>query len=895
MARASPEHGESPPSEGLASLLPFPVVGVGASAGGLEAISSLLERIPRDPGMAFVVILHLDPHYKSELPSILSKITPLPVRQVTEGTEIEINHVYVGPPNASVSLAAENLTLTPRPRRGVFMPIDILFRSLAGVQKSAAIGVVLSGEGTDGTIGLQAIKAEGGIAFAQDDKSARHDSMPRSAVAEGYIDYVLPPDRIAEELVRIARHPYAAEAAAPEPRLEGEERVDQVIGFVRENLDIDFGHYKRSTIKRRIERRMAVRNKESLDDYLQLLRSDSAEMRALYQDFLIRVTQFFRDSAAFEALKGQVFPNLVKDRSPANPIRIWVAGCSSGEEVYSLAIGLWEFLGNQTNEVPLKILATDLDESALEKARQGVYLDNVEVDVSPERLRRFFNRSDGCYKIIKSIREQCVFSRHNLAHDPPFSHLDLVSCRNVLIYMDAALQRRILPILHYALNPGGALFLGSSETIGPFGDLFAPLDAKYRIFTKKAVTAAVPMDLAPFTGAAGGLRRGGRDEGGPPLWSALDVQREADRIVLSRYAPVGVVIDEAMTVLQFRGRTAPYLEPAPGMASLDLLRMLREGLLAEVRAAINQARSENAAVIKEGVAVIEPDGLRRVKVEVIPFKLPSAGTRFFLVLFQDGESPEGAPAVTPERHPAVPPEQQTQQLQQELAALREYLQSVIEEQESTNEELKSANEEILSANEELQSTNEELQTAKEEAQSANEELATVNEELRHRNAELARVNNDLVNLLSGVNIPIVMVNRDLRIRRFTPMAEKVLNLIPTDMGRPISDIKPNLHDIDLAHLIAGVIDSLTPLEREVRDHEGHWFSLRIRPYVTLDNIIDGASVVLARYRLDPQGARSDARGEGFGVGRWEAEVRGQRSEVRGRKSEVRSQASGVRG
>jgi two-component system CheB/CheR fusion protein len=844
MTRASPDSPDPPPNEGLASVLPFPVVGVGASAGGLEAITGLLERIPPNPGLAFVVMLHLDPHYKSELPAILSRITSLPVQQVTEGTPIQVNHVYVGPPNASVSMVGAALTLTPRPPRGVFMPIDILFRTLANVQKSAAIGVVLSGEGSDGTIGLQAIKAEGGIAFAQDGKSARHDHMPRSAIAEGYIDYVLPPEGIAGELVRISRHPYAADGAATEPRLEGEERIDSILAFVRESLAVDFGHYKRSTVKRRIERRMAVRNKESLDEYVQLLQNDPREVRALFQDFLIRVTQFFRDPAAFEALKMHVFPALVQDRSANNPIRVWVAGCSTGEEVYSLAICLWEFLGNATGEIPLKILATDLDESALEKARQGIYLDNIEIDVSPERLRRFFHRTDGCYKINKAIREQCVFSRHNLAHDPPFSHLDLVSCRNVLIYMDAALQRHILPMLNYALNFGGTLFLGSTESVGQFSDLFETLDAKHRIFTKKQMTPTLPMDFSPFTGGAGQVHRAGREEGGLPLWSALDVQREADRIVLSRYAPVGVVIDEAMTVLQFRGRTSPYLEPAPGMASLDLLRMLREGLMAEVRAAINQARAENAPVVKEGQTVIDSSFVRLAKIEVIPFKLPTAAVRFFLVLFQDTQGAEGAPAVSPERHPIVTAEQQTQQLQQELGALREYLQSVIEEQESTNEELKSANEEILSANEELQSTNEELQTAKEEAQSANEELATVNEELRHRNAELARVNNDLVNLLSGVNIPIVMVNRDLRIRRFTPMAEKVLNLIPTDMGRPISDIKPNLAETDLAQLIAGVIDTLTPLEREVKDKEGHWYALRIRPYVTVDNMIDGASVVL---------------------------------------------------
>jgi two-component system CheB/CheR fusion protein len=431
-----------------------------------------------------------------------------------------------------------------------------------------------------------------------------------------------------------------------------------------------------------------------------------------------------------------------------------------------------------------------------------------------------------------------------MASDPPFSHLDLVSCRNVLIYMDGALQKRVLPILHYALNPEGVLFLGSSESIGQFGELFVPIDTKHRVFRKKHAPIPMPLDLQrPHAMAEGGGRRLGRDEA-TGLWSALDVQREADRIVLSRYAPVGVIIDETNSVLQFRGRTSSYLEPAPGMASLDLMRMLREGLMAEVRTAIAQAKAENSSVTMERSLLAEGGQTRKVRVEVIPFKVPPSGARFFLVLFADQEQ-----GIAPrEPHlpelPSAPAEQQALQLQRELVALREYLQSVIEEQESTNEELKSANEEILSANEELQSTNEELQTAKEEAQSANEELATVNEELTHRNAELTRVNNDLINLLSGVNIPIIMVGRDLRIRRSTPLAEKTFNLIPTDVGRPISDIKPNLRGIDLPDAIASVIDSLLPREIDVQDTQGHWFSLRIRPYVTQDNKIDGVSIAL---------------------------------------------------
>jgi two-component system CheB/CheR fusion protein len=465
------------------------------------------------------------------------------------------------------------------------------------------------------------------------------------------------------------------------------------------------------------------------------------------------------------------------------------------------------------------------------------------MDVSPERLRRFFVRSEGHYQISKSVRELCVFSRHNIATDPPFSRLDLVSCRNLLIYMDAVLQKRVIPLLHYALVPGGFLLLGSSENVGPdASDLFQVVDTKNRLFAR-STTSVAPLELPSAIAPEIRPRLIGREDGGP-LWTALDVQKEADRVLLARYAPVGVVIDEAMTVLQFRGRTAPYLEPAPGMASLDLLRMLREGLLADVRLAINQAKTENSIATREGLKITDATGSGVIRVEVIPFKVPPSGVRFFLVLFQETRQAGAAPAApTPETTQAEA-DHRVVQLQQELTALREYLQSVIEVQETTNEELRSANEEILSSNEELQSTNEELQTAKEEAQSANEELATVNEELRHRNTELARLNDDMVNLLVGVNIPIVMVSRDLRIRRFTPLAEKTFNLITSDVGRPISDIQPNLLHDNLPGLIAGVIDSLTPYEGVTRDKAGHWYSLRVRPYVTMDNKIDGASIVL---------------------------------------------------
>ncbi len=847
---------------------PFPVVGIGASAGGLEAFTELLKSLPAEPGLAILYAAHLEPHHKSRLAEILANVTAMPAREVAEGMAVEVNHVYLLPPNTNMALTDGKLSLSPRsPVPGQHMPIDHLFRSLAGIQKNRAIGVILSGGGTDGTLGFQAIKAEGGITIAQDDKTAGQPGMPRSAILDGNVDYVLPPREIAQRIARLAHHPYAQDFPDADPAAA--KITAEILGLVRSANQVDFTHYKKTTINRRLRRRMALLDCHDLEEYYELLRRDKGELTKLYQDLLIRVTQFFREPEAFDALRDQVLPVLIRpDRPRDQPLRIWVAGCSTGEEVYSLAILLLEFLESRPDRPPIKILATDINEQALEKARAGIYIDNIESDISPERLRRFFNRVDSQYQISKAVRELCVFSRHNLVSDAPFSRIDLVSCRNVLIYLDTPLQKRVLPLLHYALNPEGFLFLGTSESLGAFTELFNVVDGRHRIFRRKRATVArlaTPLDFGEFSHGEAGLPNVGRGEEGP-IWSALDVQREADRIVLARYAPVGVVIDETMAVLQFRGRTAPYLEPAPGLASLDLFRMLREGLLAEVRAGVNQARTQDTTATRTARRATDNVAVR---VEVIPFKVPPSGVRFFLVLFQDVSAAPAAAAA--EARPPV--DAQVAQLQQELGAVREYLQSVIEEHESTNEELKSANEEVLSANEELQSTNEELQTAKEEAQSANEELATVNEELRFRNAELGRVNNDLVNLLSGVGIPIVMVSRDLRIRRFTPPAEKLFNLIPTDVGRPISDIKPNLDVPDLARLIAGVIDSLIPQEGEVKDTEGHTYSLRVRPYVTLDKTIDGASLVLIE--LDSLRSKGEgpektdegrgARGEGRGM------------------------------
>jgi two-component system CheB/CheR fusion protein len=463
--------------------LPFPIVGIGASAGGQEAVSKLLEHLPADPGIALVLVLHLDPRHESLLANILSRATKMPVCDAIDGMKVEINHLYVIQPNTSVVLTDGKLLVRPREIvRGQFLPIDQLFRSLAATQHSKAIGVVLSGGGSDGTLGLEEISAAEGITFAQDEHTARHDAMPRSAVASGCVDFVLPPEEIARELLRIARHPYAAqgEVTAEEQRI-----LDPVFHTLRTTTGVDFAHYKRTTIGRRIRRRMALRGIDRLDAYIRVLHDEPAEAQALYQDLLIRVTTFFRDPAAFQALQESVFPRLLQERSPEGPIRVWVAGCSTGEEAYSVAIALLEFLGESASTTPIKILATDINEVALDKARAGIYLENIEMDVSPERLRRFFVRVNNHYQISKMIRDLCVFSRHNLLRDPPFSRLDLITCRNVLIYLDLALQKRVMPIFHYALKPGGFLMLGTSESIGTFGDIFEPVNERQRIYVRK--------------------------------------------------------------------------------------------------------------------------------------------------------------------------------------------------------------------------------------------------------------------------------------------------------------------------------------------------------------------------------------------------------------------------
>ncbi|HKC52970.1 MAG TPA: chemotaxis protein CheB [Myxococcota bacterium] len=841
----------------------MPVVGVGASAGGLEAFSQLLEALPANLGMAVVFVQHLAPTHESALPELLRNVSSLPVIQVSEGVRLERDHVYVIPPNAQLGLNEGQLHLSPRATdKSQYTPIDFFFRSLAESVRDRSIAIVLSGTASDGAQGIREVKAAGGITIAQRPETAKYDGMPRAAMATGMVDLTLSPREIAAALVEIAHHPYVHSSEPLEPLellepLEGlitgdgdeppSEDMQQIFSLLRAASGIDFKLYKLPTIHRRLQRRMALHKLTRIDQYLEYAQDNPNEITQLYQDILIHVTRFFREPEAFGALRVHAFPEMLARRNVEAPLRVWVCGCATGEEAYSVGIELLEFLGDSEPDVGVQIFATDVSEAAIEYARTGIYPESISADVSPERLRRFFVRSGGSYRVTKMVRDLCVFARQDVTRDPPFSRLDLVLCRNVLIYMTLPLQHKLMGVFQYALKPGGFLMLGNAETIGTHSDRFATADKKSRIYAKKPTDGlphvTFPVEYhqvsspRPRTGVAPS-----RDE--PHM-----LHSEASRILLERYAPAGVVIDNELEIVQFRGKTGPYLESPPGEPSLSLLKMAREGLLYALRTAVHSARKQKQPVRREGIRIRVDGAAKEVSLEVIP--LVSRDRTHFLVLFEDA-TPRAEPAAsrvearakTPGRTAARREETRVARMQQELAANRDYLQSIIQDLEAANEELQSANEEILSSNEEMQSTNEELDTAKEELQSTNEELNTVNEELHARNEELSRANSDLVNLLGSVEIAIVIVASDLRIRRFTPMAERVLNLIGSDVGRPIGHIKPNIDCPDLENLISEAIDRVNVQEIDVQDRQGNWFSLRIRPYKNIDNRIDGAVLSL---------------------------------------------------
>jgi two-component system, chemotaxis family, CheB/CheR fusion protein len=773
----------------------FPVAGIGASAGGLEAFSELLANLPANTGMAFLLVQHLDPTHGSFLVEILAKQTRMPVEEAREGIEVQPDHVYVLPPNSTLTLGGDRLHLATREtieqRRS---PVDILFDSLAD-RGPNAIGIILSGTGSDGAKGVQILKDAGGIIFAQEESSARFSGMPNSAIQTGCADFILSPRLIALELVRMGGHSYINGVATPPsgpeeleataaPHLENEEQFKTVFRILRNSCGVDFAHYKRTTIQRRLSRRMAVHQIESLATYANLLQENSTEAQALFRDLLICVTSFFRDQEMFQALEENIFPTLLEPKNARNPLRIWVPGCASGEEVYSIAICLYERLAEQASNRSIQIFGTDLNDAAIEQARAGYYLENISADVSSERLQRFFTKTDDHYQIARSIRDLCVFAKHNLIRDPPFSRLDLISCRNVLIYLDQSLHRRALSLFHYALKPRGFLVLGPSETVGQSPEFFEHLDGRHRIYIRKDTPdrAATKLD----TGESVAQRDLGLTAT-KAVSDQFDLDRmleESDRLLLTRYAPACVLVDEDLNILQFRGETSLYLEHLPGMASLNLQKLARPTLLVALSTAIAQARKEEAPVRREGITVKAQGETREIRLEVIPVRVSESNAPGFLILFEDSpHQPSGQTRrmwlesffdklLGQGRTSAnrSEPKREFLKVKQELDAARDLLQSTIEEQDAAKEELKSAHEELLSANEEFQTTNEELETAKEELQATNEELVTTNDELRNRNRELNRANAALQvsrdyaeAIIATVREPLVILNNELRV------------------------------------------------------------------------------------------------------------------------------------
>jgi len=840
------------------------IVAIGASAGGIEAFADLVANLPNDTGMAFVLIQHLDPRHHSLLAELLSKKTKMSVKEVSDGMGVEPDHVYVIPPNATMSIADHALQLGPRGEsREVHMSIDHFMRSLAAEQGNRAIGVILSGSGTDGTLGMAEIQAQGGMTFAQDESSAKYDGMPRSAIAAGCVDYVLPPKGIALELARIARHPYVSRPSASDSSdlaIRDNAGLSTIFQLLRRSAGVDFSHYRQTTILRRIHRRMVVHKIEKLDDYVRYAQTNPAEIKALYQDVLINVTSFFRNPRVFDALKSDIFPQMFKGHPPQAAIRVWTPGCASGEETYSIAITLLEYLGDKATQTAVQFFGTDVSETSIGKARAGLYPENIRADVSAERLRRFFTKVEGGYRISKSIRDMCIFAQHNVLSDPPFSQMDLICCRNLLIYLEPVLQNKVISLFHYASRSGGYLVLGTSEGVGTVSNLFTIVDRSNKIFLKKATAGRqlVSFSLNHPTERMeyGSVRVPARQL--ESTWNYLDAQKEFDRRLLSQYAPATVFLNEDLEIIHTRGNVNRYLKLPPGRASLSILKMVREGLLLDLRNALGKAKKENVTVHKENVQIKNGNGngngegnehsTRMVRFEVVPIAVGNLKESYFMIVFHD-EAMEPRRLREERRSTNALRESEASaarigKLEQELAATKEYLQSVIETQEATNEELQSANEEILSSNEELQSTNEELETAKEELQSANEELTTVNDELRNRNLEITQINSDLTNLLASIDIAVVMVGKDLTIRRFTPEAQKFFGLIPSDVGRPLLNINPTIDIPDFQKLVLDVMSNFRTVERELKDRKGDKHQLRILPYRTIDNQVDGAVITI---------------------------------------------------
>lgn len=835
----------------------FPIVGIGASAGGLAAFEAFFSGMPADvdPGMAFILVQHLAPDHKSILTELIRKYTRMQVFEVEDGMRVHINCAYVIPPNRDMAFLNGVLQLMePGLPHGKRLPIDFFFRSLAQDLHSRAICIVLSGTGHDGTQGVREVKAEGGMAMAQNPQSTEYDGMPRSAIDTGLIDFQLPPAEMPAQLISYASHAFGSHKrtlALHEPNVENAQK--KIFILLRAQTGHDFSKYKPNTILRRIDRRMAVHQISTIAEYVKYLQQTPAEIDLLYRDLLIGVTSFFRDPQAFADLESKVIPLLFANKSPGSTIRIWTTGCSTGEEAYSIAILIAEYIKKQTANFHIQVFATDIDAQAVATARAGLYSVNIIGDMSAERLGEFFvPESDSAsseptaYRIKKKLRDMLVFSEQDLIRDPPFSKLDLISCRNLLIYMGSELQKKIIPLFHYALNPGGILFLGTSETTGNFIDLFDVLDRKSKLYQRKEdfnrQKSSLHALLMPSPIAIDAL---------PPQVAAstepakkISLREITERALLRQLEPAGALVGVTGEIFYVYGRTGAYLEPASGEACVgNVLKMARDGLRHALTISLQRAASTMEVIQVKNIRIKTVGHITDVDFVVRPLAQEPAQPPLFLVIFS-----ESSEKMAQQKHVVAPlkgedSDSRILSLKQELRTKDEYLQAANEELETSNEELKSSNEEMQSVNEELQSTNEELETSKEELQSINEELSTVNTELQTKVADLSRSNNDMNNLMAGTGIGTVFVNHELRIQRFTPAATRIINLIMSDIGRPVGHLVSNLTNYEnLVADVESVLGTLIPKEVEAQTKAGAWYTIRIMPYRTLDNVIEGAVI-----------------------------------------------------